>query len=348
MEVLRGPNALLNGFSPYGAISGAINIIPKRATGDFVEYTQSFASRSTFTEHVDVSRRWGDSKEWGVRINVLQRDGGGSVSGYKNDVTAATIGLDYQGDRFRAALDLGYQRQRPTMSLGGYSIEPGVRVPSASLAPRNYLQEPWEYGRTDDTYGMLRAEYDLTDSITAYGTIGGRHSTAQFLGSGFDITDNALNGYKYPYYNENNRDTLTGEVGLRGKFDTGPVRHDWRVSASALTIHQDYLYAWDFPETAANLLSNVPAPRPNYYSYIGTAPHFSTKTFSGLAVADTMSVWDGRVQFTAGVREQRVHLEQFDSTTGAKSSNYDESRLSPAFGLVVKPWQNVSFYANYI
>ena len=31
VEVLRGPNALLNGMAPFGSIGGSINLVPKRA-----------------------------------------------------------------------------------------------------------------------------------------------------------------------------------------------------------------------------------------------------------------------------------------------------------------------------
>jgi iron complex outermembrane receptor protein len=56
-----------------------------------------------------------------------------------------------------------------------------------------------------------------------------------------------------------------------------------------------------------------------------------------------MSILDERVQLMLGVRHQRVKRESFSS-----GSKYDEGALSPAAALIVKPWQNVSLYANYM
>jgi iron complex outermembrane receptor protein len=50
----------------------------------------------------------------------------------------------------------------------------------------------------------------------------------------------------------------------------------------------------------------------------------------------------------AGIRYQEVGTKNFNTTTGLQSSKYDANAWTPSFGLVVKPWENVSLYANYI
>ncbi|KRR00176.1 hypothetical protein CQ10_23235 [Bradyrhizobium valentinum] len=50
----------------------------------------------------------------------------------------------------------------------------------------------------------------------------------------------------------------------------------------------------------------------------------------------------------AGIRYQEAGIDNFNTTTGLLSSKYDANAWTPAFGLVVKPWENVSLYANYI
>ncbi|MGY4288382.1 outer membrane receptor protein involved in Fe transport [Bradyrhizobium sp. LM2.7] len=68
---------------------------------------------------------------------------------------------------------------------------------------------------------------------------------------------------------------------------------------------------------------------------------------TGLALADTLSVFQERLQLTVGVRQQGVRSNNF-STTGSVASSYDQTALTPMVGFVVKPWSNVSLYANYI
>lgn len=72
-----------------------------------------------------------------------------------------------------------------------------------------------------------------------------------------------------------------------------------------------------------------------------------TNLHSGV-LGDTLSILDERVQLTGGVRFQQIKATNFNQATGAVTSEYDKSAATPMVGLVVKPWQNVSLYANYI
>lgn len=48
------------------------------------------------------------------------------------------------------------------------------------------------------------------------------------------------------------------------------------------------------------------------------------------------------------MRGQRIETVNFNTTTGAQTTSYDKAAVTPAVGLVIRPWQIVSFYANYI
>lgn len=68
---------------------------------------------------------------------------------------------------------------------------------------------------------------------------------------------------------------------------------------------------------------------------------------SSVVLADTMSFADGRFLATLGLRDQTIEQESFSQTSGASTSRYKASATSPLVGLVFKPVQNVSVYANY-
>jgi iron complex outermembrane receptor protein len=51
---------------------------------------------------------------------------------------------------------------------------------------------------------------------------------------------------------------------------------------------------------------------------------------------------------TLGVRDQDLKSDNFDYNTGAKLSGYDESELTPVGGIVFRPNDSVSIFANYI
>ncbi len=69
---------------------------------------------------------------------------------------------------------------------------------------------------------------------------------------------------------------------------------------------------------------------------------------SSIALADTLGFLDERLLLTAGVRRQSIESKSFNFRTGALNSQYDKSAITPAFGLLVKPWDFASLYGNYI
>ncbi|MDP0995677.1 hypothetical protein, partial [Klebsiella pneumoniae] len=51
---------------------------------------------------------------------------------------------------------------------------------------------------------------------------------------------------------------------------------------------------------------------------------------------------------TLGVRRQTIEVDAWNTTTGVRNANYAESITTPVYGVVIKPWEHVSFYANRI
>lgn len=47
-----------------------------------------------------------------------------------------------------------------------------------------------------------------------------------------------------------------------------------------------------------------------------------------------------------GIRYQNIKSDNF--TLGALSTTYDESAITPLVGLLFKPTDNISLYANYV
>ena len=69
---------------------------------------------------------------------------------------------------------------------------------------------------------------------------------------------------------------------------------------------------------------------------------------SSIALADTLGFLDERVLLIAGIRRQSIGVKSFNFRTDALRSQYDKSAITPAFGLLVKPWDFASLYGNYI
>lgn len=345
VEVLRGPNALINGMSPSGSVGGAINVVTKKATSTpITRLTTDYVSDSQFGVQADVGRRFGDKEEIGIRFNGSLRDGETTLDGQHKKREFGALALDFKTDNFRASLDAYSDKEQYT---GGspWMATFASTVVAPPAAGTNVLKG--EYGTIESNAFQLKTEADLTDNITAFAGIGAlSHRYYGFI-TGTRTGSIASNGSYtgYTYYQNGWNETLSLDAGLRGKFRTGPLKHEVVFSVDSLAITSGNVYT-----TSSAYTSNIYSPSTaSLASKAGTAPKTSTSNLSSFALADTVSFLQDRVAITAGVRSQRVRSETFSATTGARTAAYDQNAITPAFGIVLKPFgPNWSLYANYI
>ncbi|KAF1067595.1 MAG: Ferric-anguibactin receptor FatA [Pseudomonas citronellolis] len=347
IELLKGPGAFLYGMAPGGAVGGNVNLVTKRADAEpLTRLTTSYSSDSLFSQHVDIGRRLGSEQQFGVRLNASANDGDTPYDGQKLHGADLSLGLDFQGERLRLSGDFIYQHDRTSAPVRSYNIASGVAVPSVPN-PRNNLSQSYDYSRSDSLTGLLRAEYDLSDQVTVFAAVGANKfdfekretngGTIISDSGDVSIANNALQTGQYR--------TLTGETGVRGKFDTGPIGHEVNLSVNALT--QDY----DLGQIAyANYISNLYSPVRTSTAQVSAYPEGRASELSmhSVALADTLAWHDDLVQLTLGLRQQYVESKSFSGTTGRMTRHYDDDVLSPTVGLVIRPTEELSLYANYI
>ncbi|MGC7402829.1 TonB-dependent siderophore receptor [Pandoraea pneumonica] len=345
VEVLKGPNALLNGMSPSGAVGGAINVVTKKAESTpLARVTADYMSDSQFGVQADLGRRFGPNEEFGIRFNGSLRDGRTTLDGQNKQRQFGSLALDLKTDRVRFGLDAYTDTEKFT---GG---SPWMATfASTVVAPpkpgTNVLRG--EFGNLESNGVQLRGEVDVTDAITAYAGIG----ALNYRYSGF-ITGTRTGPIKADgsytgatYFQRGWTETFSLDAGVRTKFRTGPLKHELTLSATSLDITSGNVFT-----TSANYNSNIYSPvSPALAKDPGSAPKTSGTTLSSFGLADTISLWQDRVTFIAGVRSQRVRAQAFAAATGKQTSSYDENAITPAFGVVLRPFgPNVSLYANYI
>lgn len=346
VEVLKGPAALLSGMQPNGSVGGGINIVPKRATdAPITQVTANHVSNAQFGGQVDVGRRFGPHNEFGVRFNGSYQDGDTNVDYQSRTLGSAVAGLDYRGERLRVSLDLGYQQQDYNAPMLISFLAAGVPVPKVPDTSSNWFF-PWSWSDTKDTFGAVRSEFDLTPDWTLFAAAGGKITDWERLTYFPTITNAAGDLLATPGHLKYRYETDTEEAGIRGRFQTGPVDHQITVSANRFhqkTSGMSESVGGSIPSNLYNPAS-VAAP-----SISGLDPRkISDSHLKSLAVADVLSIFDKQVQLILGARQQYIEVENFSTATGALTSKYDERALSPAVGLIVKPWHNVSIYGNYI
>jgi iron complex outermembrane recepter protein len=349
VEVLKGPNAILNGIALAAAAGGAVNLIPKRATDTPIsQLNVDYGTRSQLGTHVDVGRRFGVNKEFGARFNGVYRDGKTAIDNQTRQQGLAALGLDYRGDIIRAAADIGYQHDDLDGVRRGVRLTAGLPVPTPPSNRTNY-NNPFEYQKVRTLYGTFKGEVDVARNVTAFATFGGSQNLQDFTTA--NLTSNNTNGNIAATTVRNQAyifNGLSGNAGFRSTFDTGPVKHN-AIIAYAQTVRE-----WKIHQGP---LRNLVAS--NFYNpiYTSTAPISADfdqakknqdLNFTSYVFADTLSVLDERVQLTVGARQQNAELTRYNITSGATTASYDKSALTPMAAILVKPMSNVALYANYI
>lgn len=349
VEVFRGTSGLLFGMSLGGAVGGVINLVPKRATDESItRLTTTYSSDSNFGEHVDIGRRFGENKQFGIRVNALKSHGDTSLDGQTEDRRLGSIALDYKGTNLRASLDVYDIKEKLSGAMPLMVSFASSSIPKAPDASTNTM--PGSYGVTETTAAIGHVEYDFTDDWTAYLTGGTKHQKAHGYMANNALGLNAQANGDYTAFSRNTAnitDVTSTEAGLRGKFKTGSVDHSLVLSTNV--IDQDMRMGLSSGGTwSSNIYtpsaSGTLASEPTYI------PKTSAITLSSIALADTLSFVDDKYQLILGMRQQQVRSQSYSIYTGLASSPlYKKSALTPAVGFVVKPWNNsISLYGNYI
>lgn len=352
VEVFKGSNALINGAASSG-VGGMINLEPKHAedtplTRLGVDYTSSSQVGTT----LDSGRRFGDNNQWGARVNLLHREGETAVDNEKRRATLASLGLDYRGDKLRTSLDLGYQKQAYHGGRLGVNVSGVEFIPEVPRATSNYSQD-WVYSDLESEFGMARAEYDLVPDWTIYGAMGGQHSHETGAYASPKLTD--ADGSATIGHMDTNKivDAFSGMAGIRGKFDTGVVSHSVNVGYAAQTKREKTSYGMALTSSATNIYDTtaVAAPANTFFGGDLDDPRPTSRIRTeGLLLSDTLGLVDDKILLTVGARHQKVVVRNYAYGTVAEDTDarFTQSRWTPGFGLVVKPWETVSFYANHI
>ncbi|MGE8305357.1 MAG: TonB-dependent siderophore receptor [Pseudomonas kermanshahensis] len=345
VDIIKGPSQLLNGISPRGSVGGGINVVPKRA-GDtpITEFTGSYASGSQAGGAVDVGRRFGEGGQFGIRFNGVKQAGDTEWEHQRVEREMAVLGLDFRGERLRLSTDIGHTERDTDAPQERVLIGANAKVPSANDVHHNYAQA-WSKARTNDTFGAVNAEYDISDSLMAYGAVGARKSNHDFLRHNVSIINDAGDFTVQPRDFTRDESVRTATAGVRNWFHTGPVSHE--VNLAATYFYMDFTNGGArYASAPSNLYNPVATPTPGTPTRLDPKVYTENR-FSGVALADTLGFFDDRLLLTLGARWQRVQVD--DWSDGVKGDTaYDEEKVSPSAGVLLKVSEQLSLYANYM
>lgn len=366
VQVLNGASAFLNGAAPGGSgLGGSVNLVLKRAGNEPTSrVTAGYNSKANFGGSVDVARRFGNDDEWGLRLNGAYRDGETAID--REDRRTQVLGgaIDYDAGNFRAALDIAYQEVRvdnlrPKITIGTNAI------PAVPNADTNYAQA-FTFTELRDVFGTLSLEYDLAENALLYAKAGARDGSEEGIYGGITLLDAVTgdaNGNALFVPRTDNNEAV--EAGVRVKLGSA-ITHEfnfggnasWQVNRNAF----NFLYGPGFAGYATNIYDTPQVALPSSTLVGGDLdnpfPITRTRLYSAFA-SDTVGLFDDRLLVTGGLRLQNIEVLGYASSAGVNrdgsafdagdlTSRYDENAVTPVVGIVAKPFDGISFYANRI
>jgi len=359
IEVLRGPSAFLNGLNIGSEPNGGLNMVLKHALPDsLTRLTVDYTSEGQVGTHLDFSRRFGAEKQFGLRFNGAVRGGDTEVDGQEAKRRLGSLALDYTTDRVKLNLD-AYQVKNEFDGAGSFVVQ-AANMSAANIsilkAPKYENSIKGLHGEQDSQGILFQSEVKFTDYLTGYAGIGYADTEASgFYGGGIIANPNAdgIGTLSLSYSNVKLEKTAY-QAGLRGQFNTGPVKHNLVLDYSRLDLTQ-YQLNGSVPGSTASIpgvsiydpvfdTSRVPRVKPR-------APKLQEQELTGISFADTLDFGDGLILLTAGVRHQSVNMDTYNQATGKVGSKYDQSKNSPMYSVVVKPLADrdrLAFYFSYI
>jgi iron complex outermembrane receptor protein len=342
IEVIKGPSALLQG-AVEGGIGGSVSMVTKRAADKpLARLSTNFETDDVFGGAIDVGRRFGANGEWGVRTNLLYRDGSFGDTRMNQTMKIGSVALDYRGERLRASFDYVGQRQS-TDGTGsdGCDYWNLNANPDMSRCPNSGT---WWNAFQDFDLFIVAAEYDLNDRWKI-GMKHGRNKTDDQWPATYpnwstvdeDAGTVELANQMWAYI----LDPESTEVNLSGKFETGSIGHEVVVGAS-LYERENHNTWYELPTGVRVPLGSTPPPINLSRMDRDDVPYYGKSEYTSYALVDRLSFKGGRYQMLLGLRHQIV------KDTPAEGDTYDESAVTPSVGLMYKPSAQWLFYGSYI
>lgn len=365
VEVTSGP---AGGFMGTGtqyesnAGGGIVNFVSKRAPGEDVRrITVQHIGKGHWANYMDVSHRFGDNKEWGVRINTEWVNGEMSVKKENYKASSVYVNIDRQTDAATTNFLAGYRDMRLQNGHRWFKLSKNYEAQFTGNTAPTLLKPPSGDthvgfpGMAKETLGYIFAlnhEQKLNDNWKAFINAGTNHNNLSKNVSGwasaFEIDDTEGN-YKIKVMDGLNRmDSSYVGIGLRGMLETGNVKHNivflhdrsWRNRGGTLAGSTPYGKNTP-PVGTANIYTGVIT----YNPLVSNPKEAKTakQRMWGFSLVDRMEIDNWQIMLGG-------HYHQA-TTTSIKNGAYDKSVTtsgwSPTFGVVYSPSQEWSVYGSY-
>ncbi|WDS37019.1 TonB-dependent siderophore receptor [Pseudoxanthomonas sp.] len=349
VEVLKGAAALYYGFVTPG---GVVNLVTKRATVKPITSVSLSADDQGGTQvHLDVGRRFGSEKQFGIRVNAVDQNIHLPIDGDNGYRKMASAALDWDVNS-RLSLHYDVERIRARITEQAAIVPPAavngvITLPSLPDASK-LLSMKGKDTLSDATTHLLSGEYALSDLWTARFSAGQsvtRRDRWLWIFDNYNKTTGE--GTVYGADQKGQEYTNTNYRGsVEGVFHTGPAIHHLQVGADANKLYQPsfntYMYtAAQNMYDAVTITSLTRSPTGSKTTLRDRAFYEQTIRDSGVYAMDRVELGD-RWQVIGALRYARYGTRQLNA------DSYNTSATTPSFSVTYKLSPKATIYASYV
>ncbi len=343
IEVLKGANALLFGRGGGGGIINRVSKTPDQ-TGNSATFSGGVDSFGAWSLASDGNAVLGTGAA--LRLNATyqqfdnQRDFfGGSFIGL-----APTLGLNL-GEHTTAILAYEYDRDDRVIDRG----VPALNGLPISGYDRTFFGSPTlNHGSVDAHIARARLAHEFAEGLTV--DLTGQFATydksyANVLPSGATATTVKLTGYE----DNLTRDNYIAQANLVWKGRTGPIGHTLLAGAefgnqSSSVQRRNVVFGSGTAQSATiHLARALTLPALSFTARVSGSDSRVESRSLYLQDQVELAPW---LQVIGGLRYDHFSVAATNRINGVATARND-GKLSPRFGLVLKPREELSFYASF-
>ena len=349
VEALKGANALMFGLA---SPAGIINLITKRpAAKDVSSMTLSGNSFGQYGAAVDLSRKFGAEKQFGLRINASGTHVATGVDHLSGTGEFGSVSADWQATK-RLAFKFDYENYRKDVMEQG-SIAPlpavnGVIVVPKTLDPTKMLGVTWGFYTPSTVNQILRGDYLLSDNWKVLAEIGSSSSERSRVQARTTGTYNVASGagtMQIQWIKNQHYDNTFGRVELNGKFKLASISNDAAFGYSSSERKANNPFGFGTATTPINIYNPAPIPvlaDPN--KPISYAP--SKNIENSVYFYDTLGLTP-TLKVLAGVRKSDAQFTSTNQKTFAQNT-LKSSPTAPGAGVLWEFAPKTTLYGSFM
>jgi iron complex outermembrane receptor protein len=345
IDIARGAVSVLYGFA---APAGLVNFISKMPLD--VPLTQvdlGYISRGSFYGAADVSRRFGEGNQFGIRLNAYQQDGNTPIHHTDANRGAQSISLDwkplYSDVKIWAKVEHSNVDVNGNNSTFFLQTSPYIPLPKAPDPSKLYGQ-PWFHDYNTNFLSEAGAEYK-SNGWTVTGAVGYSSTTRKFLNN-FDnpaLQTDGTYGLRYVYgqlHDENSAYRAMVSKEVNAVFDhtisfvANGSNHEYKIDQVVSPLYG-----------LSNIWNPVYFPKPNLVS---SPPVLKQDmAFNTQILQDKIDLTKYLTFYVGGVHSA-IDAQAWSLPSNTQTSDIHQEAFTPVAALLFKPWEHLTFYASYI